>query len=406
MWKRRLVPWVIASFAACAPPDPSENTETPLDDGGSTPKEPPTQVIVDAGRSGFDDDDVSLATPDDVVTALDVATSPDAPTASDVVTTAPDVVMAAPDVVTAMPDVVSAPSDRPTVPEMRCRIVSTTYDAAMEQIDVGPTSSTRLRFTVPGVPAGVTAATLRFDSFDADHPMQEGRIAVNGRGALDLPANTAWDNVTLTGNSVDVSALVTAGANVIEFGPGPLSRSFFGIGRVSLDVTARVTSCGSVTPPPTMTPPTTPTGGRPVERRQTYAQATWMNRNNVVFRCSAQYAYTARGADHLSEDCGGLYAPDGTLRARGTWTFPSVVAAQYDVVISSRHSSNRNAAMALFVVNGESHRIDQRTGAGSLTVVEDVWGRRALSGTVTVVLDATTNRGSDSVSEVILRPVP
>lgn len=135
-------------------------------------------------------------------------------------------------------------------------------------------------------------------------------------------------------------------------------------------------------------------------------QATWEMRNNVVFRCDANYAYTARGADHITEDCGRLYAPDGTLRARGTFAFTNVIAGTYDVVISSRHSSNRNPSHALFRVNGEAGRVDQTTGPGTLTLVEDVWGRRTLSGAVTVVLDSYTNRGSDSVSAVILRPAP
>ena len=78
----------------------------------------------------------------------------------------------------------------------------------------------------------------------------------------------------------------------------------------------------------------------------------------------------------------------------------------YDVVITSRHSTNRNTLGALFLVNGEARRVDQRTGPGTLTLVDDVWGRRPLQGTVNVVLDATNNRGSDSVSSVTLRPVP
>ena len=126
----------------------------------------------------------------------------------------------------------------------------------------------------------------------------------------------------------------------------------------------------------------------------------------VVFRCDANYAYTARGADHITEDCPRLYAPDGTLRTRGTFTFTNVIAGAYDVVVTSRHSPNRNAAHALFLVNGEAGRIDQTTGAGTLTIVEDVWGRRTLSGTVTVTLDSFNNRGSDAVSSVILRPAP
>jgi hypothetical protein len=273
----------------------------------------------------------------------------------------------------------------------------------MQELDVGAGSTARLRFIVPGVPSGVTAATLRFDSHDADHPMQEGRIYINQRGGLDLPANTAWDNVTVTGNAVDVSPFVVPGNNLVEFGAGPLSRSFFRIGRVLFDVTVRsATPCGMAPPPP---PPPPPPSTTPVERRLTYQQATWVNRHNVVFRCDANYAYTARGADHITTDCERRYAPDGTLRARGTWTFTHVIPATYDILITSRHSSNRNDAMALFLVNGEPRRIDQRTGAGSLTLETDIWGRRVLSGTVTVVLDSFNNRGSDSVSAVILRPV-
>jgi hypothetical protein len=321
----------------------------------------------------------------------------------DVITPGPDVVTPFPDVVTPFPDVVTPPIDAGgPLPEVRCTLRSTTFDAAMQEIDVGPTSGTRLRFTLPDVPAGVTAATLRFDTFDADHPNEEGRITVNGVGPFQIPANVAWDNTTQTDQRVDVTRAVREGSNVVEFGPGPLDRSFYRIGRVQLDVVARATRCGG-----TVTPPVDagmPTGPR-VTRRLGYMNATYTRRDNFVFRCDANYAYTARG-DHASEDCTGGYNPDGTLRGTATFTFPNVVPGAYDIVVTSRHSTNRNTLGALFVVNGEPSRIDQRTGPGTLTLVDDTWGRRTLSGTVTVVLDATNNRGSDSVSAVTLRPVP
>jgi hypothetical protein len=304
-------------------------------------------------------------------------------------------------------DVPSAPVDlgapAPVVPEQRCRVESTTFAAAMQELDVGPTSAARLRFTLPGIPAGVTAATLVYDSFDSDHPNEEGVITLGGR-RFEMPANAAWDNVTVPGHRVDVGGDLDAGDNAVAFGPGPLARSFFRVGRVALDFTARVERCpGAATPMPMPTDAGTP-AGPVVERTIGYRAATYTQRGNWVFRCDANYAYTARG-DHASEDCTGGYAPDGTLRGTATFTFTNVTAATYDVLIGSRHSGNRNTMLALFTVNGEADRVNQRTGDGALTIVTDVWGRRALSGTVRVVLDTTRNSGSDSVSFVTLRPV-
>jgi hypothetical protein len=306
-------------------------------------------------------------------------------------------------------DVPSAPADlgapAPVAPEQRCRVESTTFAAAMQELDVGPTSTARLRFTLPGIPAGVTAATLGYDSFDSDHPNEEGVITLGGR-RFQMPANAAWDNVTVPGHRVDVTGAVAAGDNAVAFGPGPLARSFFRVGRVALEFTARVERCpGAATPMPMPMPTDAGTPAGPVvERTIGYRAATYTQRGNWVFRCDANYAYTARG-DHASEDCTGGYAPDGTLRGTATFAFTNVTAATYDVLIGSRHSVNRNTMLALFTVNGEAGRVNQRTGDGSLTIVTDVWGRRALSGTVRVVLDTTRNSGSDSVSFVTLRPV-
>jgi hypothetical protein len=368
-------------------------------DPGTTP-EPMTLPRADVDEV---EDDVAWMRTDASAPGGDLGVTDVPAPQRDVVTAPTDVVTAPTDVVTAPTDVVTAPMDAgTTLPEQRCTLRSTTFDAAMQEIDVGPTSATRLRFTIPDVPAGVTSATLRFDTFDADHPNEEGRITVNGVGPFQIPASVGWDNTTQRDQRVDVTRAVREGTNVVEFGPGPLARSFYRIGRVQLDVVARATRCGA-----TVTPPVdagVPTGPR-VTRRLGYMNATYTLRRNFVFRCDANYAYTARG-DHASVDCTGGYNPDGTLRGTATFTFPNVVPGAYDIVVTSRHSSNRNALGALFVVNGEPARIDQRTGPGTLTLVDDTWGRRSLAGTVTVVLDATNNRGSDSVSAVTLRPVP
>ena len=291
----------------------------------------------------------------------------------------------------------------PALPTQRCRVESTTFGAPMLELDAAPTSAARLHFTMPGIPAGVGAAALVYDSFDADHLGEEGVISLNGR-QFQMPADPSWDNVTVPGHRVDVTGAVAAGDNDVAFGPGPLARSFFRVGRVAVEFAARVARCPDAAVPVPMPVDAGAPAARAVERTIGYRAATYTRRGNWVFRCDANYAYTARG-DHGAEDCTGGYAPDGTLRGTATFTFTGVSAATYDVLIGSRHSSNRNAMRALFTVNGEAGRIDQRTGDGALTIVTDLWGRRALGGTVTVVLDATVNSGSDSVSFVTLRPV-
>ena len=380
------------SIVACSPEetvttDPNAEVEPPW----------PADASVDDDVGPRPEVDGALAQDDDAP-----ATPVDAPPAALDVPTVP-VDAGAPAAMDAPPAPVDLGAPAPVVPEQRCRVESTTFAAAMQELDVGPTSTARLQFTLPGIPAGVTAATLVYDSFDSDHPNEEGVITLGGR-RFQMPANAAWDNVTVPGHRVDVGGAVTAGDNAVAFGPGPLARSFFRVGRVALEFTARVERCpGAAMPMPMPTDAGTPTG--PVlERTIGYRAATYTQRGNWVFRCDANYAYTARG-DHASEDCTGGYAPDGTLRGTATFTFTNVTAATYDVLIGSRHSENRNTMLALFTVNGEADRVNQRTGDGSLTIVTDVWGRRALSGTVRVVLDTTRNSGSDSVSFVTLRPV-
>jgi hypothetical protein len=289
----------------------------------------------------------------------------------------------------------------PEVPVRACRVESTSFDAAMQELDVGPTSSTRLRFTLRGVPGPVVSAALRFDCHDCDHPGEEGYVYVGGR-RFALPANAAWDNVTTHDLRIDVTGAVAAGDVTVEFGPGPLSRSFFRIGRVALEVGARASSCpGGGTAP---VDAGVVTGNR-VTRTMGYAQATYSLRNNWVFRCDANYAYTARGSEHLTTDCPRLYRPDGTRRGTATWRFPAVVTGTYDVLITARHSVNRNPAGALFIVNGVSRRVPQNNELGGLNLHTSTWGRTTLSGDVVVVLDSN-NPESDSVSSVTLRPAP
>jgi hypothetical protein len=143
--------------------------------------------------------------------------------------------------------------------------------------------------------------------------------------------------------------------------------------------------------------------GRAVTRTMNYRMATYTLRQNWVHDCGRGYAFTARGSDHLMSDCDGLYMPDGTLRGTATFTFTSVVAANYDVIVATRFSANRDPAGALFRVNGESFNLDQRPGS---TIVSTTLARRPLSGTVTVVLDSSRGGGSDSVQSVTLRPAP
>lgn len=384
--------WAVVLLIGCGAGEVAPGADASPDADPSGAPEPVTLPRADAGEP---EDDVAWLHPPGDAPSTDVPTA-DVP-AIDVPAPQEDVITVPPptDVPAAPPMDAGAP-----LPELRCTLRATNFDGPMLELDVGPTSATRLRFTVNDVPTGVTSAALRFDSFDADHPNEEGRITVNGVGPFQVPAQVGWDNTLRADQSVDVTRAVRAGTNAIEFGPGPLARSFYRIGRVRLDVVARAARCGPAAPADAGTP----TGPR-VTRRVTYMNARYTNRGNFVFRCDAGYAYTARG-DHAAEDCTGGYNPDGTLRGTATFSFPAVVPGVYDVIVTSRHSTNRNELYALFRVNGEEGRINQRSGPGTLTLVDDVWGRRTLSGDVTVVLDSTVNRGSDSVAAVTLRPVP
>ncbi len=294
------------------------------------------------------------------------------------------------------------PEDRPgTSPEpggpLACEYRSNGYDGALLTLDAGPTSTERLVFVIEDVPnhAQLDTATLRFESYDADHPGEEGEIYVNGVGPFELPANAAWDNSPGTG-ALDVLGALVTGDNLIEFGSGDLSRSYFRIGRVSIEAQARVTECTAAPEPA----PTPPPGTGAVERTIGYRDAVYTNRATWVVRC-ADYAFTAYSDEHLSSDCAGEYRAGGNRRGTASFQFRGVIPAEYEVWVRSRHTENRNRHGALFIVDGVERRISQRSDRDR---TDDLWGTAILGGDVDVVLDSTRESESDSVISVTLRP--
>lgn len=305
---------------------------------------------------------------------------------------APDLAPPPPDLAPPPPDLAPPPPDMDPLPAARdCQYRSVTFGAARVEIDVGPASPERLTFRVDGLPdpALIDEAILRFDSHDADHPGEEGVIRVNGAGPYDLPADLSWDNQDGSGE-VDVTGATVAGANTIEFGAGSLaSGSYYFVGNVTLVVDALVSDCPEPPPP------------APTERTVWYQDATYTKRHNWVLRCD-DYAFTAHGDEHLPEDCDGLYAPDGTRKGKAIFAFPDLTEGTYEIRIRARHTVNRNPLGALFVVDGEGKRVDQRD---DLSYTTDVWGSKALAGDVEVVLDSSMESESDSVIWVKLAPL-
>ncbi len=284
----------------------------------------------------------------------------------------------------------------PLPPSMSCNYPSTSFGQGMQELDIEPGGTDVLSFTVTGVGDPVTflSATLLFDSYDADHPGQEGVVFVNGQGLFDLPADAGWDNLPGNG-SIDVSGTLVEGINVVEFGGGTFEEgTFYRIGDVRLEVEALTDQCEAPPRPPPK---------NAVPREVDFWDATYSMRHNWVLRCDGfEYAYTAASDEHIDSDCDGLYAPDGSRRGTATFTFADLVPASYEIQIHSRHTVNRNPQGALFVVDGEGIRIDQRDDANFTT---DIWGVRDLGGMVTVVLDSSQESESDSVVWVRLEPV-
>lgn len=273
-----------------------------------------------------------------------------------------------------------------------CSFESTTYAAAPQELKVAKGSPTQLKFTVPGLPDPglVSAATLRFVSYDSDHPGEEGVIVVNGGAPIDLPAEVGWTNLDHE-TAVVVTGLTVAGDNTIAFGAGSADvGTFYRISKVALELEAAVEEC-----------PALPVGP-PVAVQLDFNDAVYTKRHNWVLRCDfgEGYAFTAKG-DQAALDCGKLYDPDGTRTGTATFVFEDLVPATYKITIAARHSANRNPKGALFVVDGEAKRVDQRVG-DAITV--DTWGTKQLAGTIEVVLDSDMEPESDSVTWVRLEP--
>lgn len=310
---------------------------------------------------------------------------------------APELDLGAPSIPDSEPDLAPVVDMAPPAPPAArdCVYRSGSFGQAMRELDVGAGDATRLRFNVNDLPdpASIEQATLAFKSFDADHPGQEGLIYVNDAPALELPAETSWDN--MEGRSqVDVTGLLVGGQNRIEFGAGPLSRSFYRIGDVELKVRARVEQCMDAPPPP-------PPQAKTHELR--YPQAQYTNRSTWVVGCESlpirAYAFTARGEEHVSTDCQRLYRAGGDRRGEARFVFEQVAEATYRVVIGSRHTENRNPRGALILVNGQGKRISQRSDRD---FTSDLWGLERLAGRVEVVLRAEGD--SDSITFVRLEP--
>lgn len=278
-------------------------------------------------------------------------------------------------------------------PDMLCEYRALDFDAPEREYDVMGQSDERLDFDVPGVAdAELTSARLTFRIYDADHPGQEGRIWVNGMGPYDIPTDGGGDN-QYSDADLDVTGAVRPGGNRIEFGSSLVeARTFYRISRVALHVTGDIPECDAPPPPP---PP------EAVERSLGYRQARYTQRRHWVVRCN-DYAFTARGNEHLDSDCDGEYRDGGPRTGTAIFAFPNLIEATYEVIIRSRHTENRNPRGALFIVDGEERRISQRSDRDR---TNDVWGQKRMGGDVEVILDSTREDESDSIISVTLRPV-
>lgn len=306
--------------------------------------------------------------------------------------------------VTTLPPTTAADETGFDVPDpLDCVYRSTTFDAPMQELDVtDPNSDLRLSFSVPGLPdpSLVQSAVLHFDAYDADHPGEEGIIEVNGAGPYDIPADPGNDNGS-SQSQVDVTGALVEGNNRIDFGPGPLDRTFYRIGAVELRVVAQVESCDA--------PDDTGDTGNGVQQEMHYSEAEYTGRNNWVWRCQPgfDYAYTAANAEHVPTDCEGLYAPDGSAHGTAIFHFLDVVEDDYLVEIHAYHTWNRNPNGARIIVDGVTGFVQQRSDAEGESSFETAeWGVAHLAGDVDIVLDSSQGGyASDAVSWIRITPL-
>jgi len=126
------------------------------------------------------------------------------------------------------------PGNSPWCPELR----SNEYDAPEASLNVSLGSTERLTFTLDDVPdpAELDHAELTMWLHDADHPGQEGTVFVNDSGPLQLPADTAWNDISAEASLAIPVASLKAGHNVVQFGAGSLATTIYAVSRVALNV--------------------------------------------------------------------------------------------------------------------------------------------------------------------------
>ncbi len=279
-------------------------------------------------------------------------------------------------------------------PAIACSYPSLTYGKGLFELDVDKGSKETLSFVIPGLPAPelLTSATLHFRGYDIDHPGEEGDVHLNGGGPLPLPADAGWDNQEHD-LELDILGETVLGNNSAVFTAGTFSGgTFYRIGDVRIEVMAQVEDCPE---------PPEPTGEEVI---LDYHEAVFTKRHNWVDRCdfNGGYAYTAKSDEHIPADCEGLYDPDGTRQGKAIFTFEDLAPGTYEIGVRSRHTENRNPKGALVIVDGESKRIKQNDDKD---FVEDIWGVKALSGTIDVIVDSTQEDASDSVIHVRVTPI-
>jgi len=105
-------------------------------------------------------------------------------------------------------------------------------------LDVRRGDPRRLTVHVDGVPdpARLAYAQLSLVLHDADHPNEEGEVFVNGHGALPLPADGAWSDVSADATLPIPTGWLMPGANRVEFGAGSRERTYYSVSRVGLTV--------------------------------------------------------------------------------------------------------------------------------------------------------------------------
>jgi hypothetical protein len=130
-------------------------------------------------------------------------------------------------------------------PPIGCTFLSDEHGMGPMRLDVPTDSPDRMLFTVRNVPDPflVTAATLTFATYDADHPGEEGLVWLNDLGPWDVPADPAWNEMASTGE-IDVTGATVTGDNAVVFGPGSLMPgTFFEISDVALDLMVHLEAC-------------------------------------------------------------------------------------------------------------------------------------------------------------------